>query len=73
MSGGEAVIQAAVDSFGKLDILVNCAGIVRDRMIYQMTEGDWDRVITNNLKGPSFPPALPVSCFANSGAGASST
>ncbi len=55
MSGGEAVIQAAVDSFGKIDILVNCAGIVRDRMIYQMTEGDWDRVITNNLKGTFVP------------------
>ena len=55
MSGGEAVIQAAVDSFGKIDILVNCAGILRDRMIYQMTEADWDLVITNNLKGTFVP------------------
>ena len=55
MSGGEAMIQTAVDSFGKIDILVNCAGIVRDRMIYQMTEEEWDRVITNNLKGTFVP------------------
>ena len=51
MDGGEAVIQQAIDEYGQLDILVNSAGILRDRMIYQMTPDDWDRVIRNNVKG----------------------
>lgn len=51
MSGGENVIRAAVDNFGQLDVLVNCAGIRQDRMIYQMTPADFDRVVRNNTKG----------------------
>ncbi|MGH7965601.1 MAG: SDR family oxidoreductase [Candidatus Binatia bacterium] len=51
VKGGENLIQSAVDSFGTLDILVNCAGIVRDRMIFNMTEEDWDAVINVHLKG----------------------
>lgn len=51
VKGGEALVQSAVDSFGKLDILVNCAGILRDRMIFNMTEEEWDAVITVHLKG----------------------
>ena len=50
MEGGEAVIQQAVDAYGQVDALVNCAGILRDRMIWQMTQDDWDRVILNNAK-----------------------
>lgn len=49
--GGEALVQNAVDSFGKLDILVNCAGILRDRMIFNMSEEEWDAVIAVHLKG----------------------
>ena len=37
MEGGESVVQTAVDAFGKVDILVNSSGSLRDRMIYQMT------------------------------------
>ena len=51
MSGGENIVQTAVDSFGKLDIVVTCAGILRDRMIFNMTEQEWDDVIAVHLKG----------------------
>ena len=51
MDGGENVIRTAVDTFGKLDILVNSTGIMRDRMIYQMTPAEWDLVVRNNTKG----------------------
>jgi NAD(P)-dependent dehydrogenase (short-subunit alcohol dehydrogenase family) len=45
------MIQAAVQSFGRLDILVNVAGIIRDSMIFKMTEEQWDSVIAVHLKG----------------------
>jgi NAD(P)-dependent dehydrogenase (short-subunit alcohol dehydrogenase family) len=51
VKGGENLVQTAVDSFGKLDILVNCAGILRDRMIFNMSEEEWDAVIGVHLKG----------------------
>ena len=51
MSGGEKIVQTAIDSFGKLDIVVTCAGILRDRMIFNMTEQEWDDVIAIHLKG----------------------
>ncbi len=51
MSGGEAIINKAVDTFGKLDIVVTCAGVLRDRMIFNMTEEEWDSVIAVHLKG----------------------
>ena len=50
MEGGEAVIQQAVDTYGQIDVLANCAGMLRDRMIWQMTPDDWDRVLLNNAK-----------------------
>ena len=49
--GGENLVQTAADSFGRLDILVNCAGILRDRMIFNMTEEEWDAVVAVHLKG----------------------
>ena len=51
MEGGEAIVQAALDSFGRLDAVVTCAGILRDRMIFNMTEEEWDSVIAVHLKG----------------------
>jgi len=51
MEGGERIIKTAVDNFGRIDILVNCAGILRDRMIWNMTEEEWDAVIVTHLKG----------------------
>ena len=51
MEGGENIVQTAVDAFGKLDIVVTVAGILRDRMIFNMTEDEWDAVIDVHLKG----------------------
>ena len=51
MEGGEKIIQTAVDAFGRLDVVVTCAGILRDRMIFNMTEQEWDDVIAVHLKG----------------------
>lgn len=45
------MIQQAIDTFGKLDILVNVAGILRDRMIFNMNEEEWDAVIAVHLNG----------------------
>jgi NAD(P)-dependent dehydrogenase (short-subunit alcohol dehydrogenase family) len=48
---GERLVNTAVDQFGKLDIVVNVAGILRDRMIFNLSEQDWDEVIRVHLKG----------------------
>jgi len=45
------VVKEVVEKFGKIDVLVNNAGITRDALIQKMTEEDWDRVINVNLKG----------------------
>ena len=49
--GAKRIIQCALDTFGKLNIVVNNAGILRDRMIFNMGEDDWDAVIAVHLKG----------------------
>ena len=51
MAGGENIIQTAIDSFEQLDIVVTCAGILRDRMVFNMSEEEWDDVIAVHLKG----------------------
>jgi NAD(P)-dependent dehydrogenase (short-subunit alcohol dehydrogenase family) len=51
MAGGQAIVKTAVDTFGRVDIVVNNAGILRDRMIFNMTEEEWDAVINTHLKG----------------------
>src|SRR5262249_3852320 len=51
MAGGQAIIKKAVDTFGRIDVVVNNAGILRDRMIFNMTEEEWDAVIDTHLKG----------------------
>ncbi len=48
---GQKMVQDVVDNFGKIDILVHVAGILRDRMIFNMTESEWDAVIKVHLKG----------------------
>ncbi|MGH2602340.1 MAG: SDR family NAD(P)-dependent oxidoreductase, partial [Dehalococcoidia bacterium] len=44
-------IQTATDSFGRLDVLVNNAGFLRDRMLVNLSEDEWDAVIRVHLKG----------------------
>jgi len=47
----QRLIQSAVDHYGRLDIVVCCAGILRDRMVFNMTEEEWDVVVAVHLKG----------------------
>jgi NAD(P)-dependent dehydrogenase (short-subunit alcohol dehydrogenase family) len=51
MAGGRAVVDLALSEFGDLHILVCCAGILRERMIFNMSEEEWDAVIAVHLKG----------------------
>src|SRR5215213_10662613 len=46
-----AMVQQVVDTFGRIDILVNVAGILRDRMIFNMTDDEWNAVIAVHLNG----------------------
>ncbi len=49
--GGRAMVQAALDRWSRIDIVVNNAGILRDRMFWKMSEEEWDAVINVHLKG----------------------
>jgi NAD(P)-dependent dehydrogenase (short-subunit alcohol dehydrogenase family) len=51
MAGAERMIRSAIDTFGDLHVLVNNAGILRDRMLVNMSEAEWDDVIRVHLKG----------------------
>ncbi len=51
VEGGEAILKGALDAFGKVDVLVNNAGILRDKTLAKMDEGLWDAVIAVHLKG----------------------
>jgi len=53
--GAQRLVRTAVDTFGRLDVLVNNAGILRDRMLVNMTEQEWDAVIAVHLKGTFAP------------------
>ncbi|MGH3304466.1 MAG: SDR family NAD(P)-dependent oxidoreductase [Streptosporangiaceae bacterium] len=50
-AAAEELIKTAIAEFGRLDVLVNVAGILRDRMIFNMSEQEWDDVIRVHLKG----------------------
>lgn len=47
----EAAVNGVVDAFGSIDILVNNAGVIRDNMLFKMSENDWDTVMNVHLKG----------------------
>lgn len=54
-NAAQEMVEQAIDTFGRLDILINNAGILRDRMLVNMTEDEWDSVVKVHLKG-SFAP-----------------
>jgi NAD(P)-dependent dehydrogenase (short-subunit alcohol dehydrogenase family) len=51
VEGGEKIIRTALDNYGRVDIVVHVAGVLRDRMVFNMTEDEWDQVIAVHLKG----------------------
>ena len=51
MEGGERIVQAAIDSFGRIDGVVTVAGNLRERMFFNMSEDEWDAVVETHLKG----------------------
>jgi len=51
MAGGRSVVDLALREFGDLHVVVCCAGILRERMIFNMSEDEWDAVIAVHLKG----------------------
>src|SRR6185503_14750409 len=53
--GAKRLIDQAVDAFGGLDVVINNAGILRDRMLANMSEAEWDAVIKVHLKGTFAP------------------
>ncbi len=60
--GAENLVKQAVDTFGRLDVVINNAGILRDRMLTNMTEAEWDAVIQVHLKG-TFAPARHAAAY----------
>jgi NAD(P)-dependent dehydrogenase (short-subunit alcohol dehydrogenase family) len=53
--GGQRLVNSAIEAFGDLDIVVNNAGILRDRVLVNMTEDEWDAVVAVHLKGHFVP------------------
>ncbi len=51
MEGGNRIVQAAIDNWGRIDGVVCVAGILRERMLFNMSEEEWDPVIATHLKG----------------------
>jgi len=69
MEGAKRIISTAIDTFGRLDILINNAGIVRPGVILDISEDDWDAVINVHLKGhfATIKQAAPIFRKQNSG------
>ncbi|NDH53073.1 MAG: SDR family NAD(P)-dependent oxidoreductase [Betaproteobacteria bacterium] len=51
LGGAQSIVDAAVDAFGEVHVLVNNAGVLRDRLFISLSEDDWDEVIRVHLKG----------------------
>jgi hypothetical protein len=69
MEGGENIVKTAMEQFGRLDIVVTAAGILRDRMLFNMSEQEWDDVMGVHLKG-TFSVVQPASkIFKDQGSG----
>jgi NAD(P)-dependent dehydrogenase (short-subunit alcohol dehydrogenase family) len=65
LADAAALVQLAVESFGGLDVLVNNAGILRDRMLFSMSEEEWDSVIKVHLKGTWAPSRMASEYWRN--------
>ena len=63
--GAGRLIQSAIDTFGTIDVLVNNAGILRDRMLVNMTIDEWDAVIKVHLRGTFAPTRHAVEYWRN--------
>ncbi|HUF96820.1 MAG TPA: SDR family oxidoreductase [Ilumatobacter sp.] len=64
-AGAKSLIDQAIDVFGGLDVVVNNAGILRDRMLFGMTEAEWDSVIQVHLKGTFGPSRFAAEYWRN--------
>lgn len=62
-----AAVAATVDRFGRIDLLVNCAGVIRKGFPSDLSEGDWDLVVDVNLKGPFLMSAAAIPHLIESG------
>ena len=65
LDDAKAMVQLAIDTFGGLDVLVNNAGILRDRMLFSMSEEEWDAVIKVHLKGTWAPSRIAAEHWRN--------
>ncbi len=65
--GAENMVKQAIDTFGDLNILINNAGILRDKMVFNMDESDWDSVITVHGKGHFAPTRFACQYWRNKG------
>ncbi|MFZ8997918.1 MAG: SDR family oxidoreductase [Ilumatobacteraceae bacterium] len=65
LADAQSMIQLAIDTFGGLDAVVNNAGILRDRMVFSMTEEEWDAVIKVHLKGTWAPTRVAAEYWRN--------
>jgi NAD(P)-dependent dehydrogenase (short-subunit alcohol dehydrogenase family) len=54
-AGAKGMVQQAIDTYGRLDVLINNAGILRDKLLINMSEEDWDAVIRVHLRGTFLP------------------
>jgi NAD(P)-dependent dehydrogenase (short-subunit alcohol dehydrogenase family) len=68
--GAQAIVQTAIDAFGRLDGVVNNAGVLRDTMFHKMNEIDWQTVIDVNLSGYFFVSRAAANLFKDQGSGA---
>ncbi|WP_144637280.1 SDR family oxidoreductase [Bordetella genomosp. 13] len=68
--GAQRLIQQAVDTFGRIDCVVNNAGILRDRFFHKMSEEEWDTVVKVHLYGSFYTSSAAAAFFKNQGGGA---